>query len=76
MNYTKTEQRILAVLADGEPHLPRELVACIEDDLATSRTLHNHLVRIRRKLPEEETILCQLWRHTRWYRRVRLFRVV
>ena len=49
MMFTKTEQRIIDVLADGEFHRASELLAAI-DAYAEMRNLHAHLANIRHKL--------------------------
>jgi DNA-binding response OmpR family regulator len=57
-NFTPTEQRVLAVLADGEPHDKRQLMAAI-DELAEIATLRMHISNLRKKLRQRnETIHC------------------
>lgn len=51
MEWTPTQSRILAVLADGRPHPPRELRACLWDDLAASPSaVRRHVSAMRGKL--------------------------
>lgn len=57
-DFTPTERRILAVLADGEPHDKYELMNAI-DELAEVNTLRVHLTKLRKKLrPRNETVHC------------------
>lgn len=49
-HFTKTEQRIIAMLADGETHAKGELIICLEDELASFGSLKVHLSNIRKKL--------------------------
>ena len=60
--WTKTEVKILNILADGHPHPREELFTCIDDDLANlKRQLAFHVCNIRRKLkPYGQTIVCQI----------------
>lgn len=70
--FTPTEKRILAVLADGEPHLRNEVFACLQDPLAKPKSIHNHLCTLRIKLRYRgQEILCQLIGRSLYYRQVR-----
>lgn len=72
-NYTPTQKRILAVLADGLPHSSEELLKCIGDDLSPSGNLRVHLSLLRKKLrPLGEDILCEYSYRTYSYRHVKL----
>jgi hypothetical protein len=70
--YTPTQQRILAVLADGKPHRPVDLRECLGDDMAVHSTLRVHIYNLRRLLPPGEAILCEYINRAAWYRHVRL----
>lgn len=74
--FTPTEQRILSVLADGEPHSREELYQCIDDELANrKRVLAVHICNIRLKLkPYGQTIVCQIGGIPVSYRHVVLLR--
>lgn len=72
MTFTRTEQRILDILADGKPHLRADLFHCVPDELGHWHNLNIHLSNIRRKLPDGETILCELRSRRICYRHVRL----
>jgi hypothetical protein len=50
MNLTPTQERLMAVLRDGEPHTYRELNACLNDELANPGNLKNHVCILNKKL--------------------------
>lgn len=59
--FTPTQQRLLAVLSDGEPHSPAELSKCVNDDLAVDGVLRNHIKLLRDKLfSVGELIVCEI----------------
>lgn len=59
--FTPTESRLLAVLADGQPHSRRELHACLPDDLGALSNIQPHLTVLRRRLRlRGEDIVCEL----------------
>lgn len=66
--YTKTERAILNMLSDGQPHLPDDLLALLPDDQSGPECLHNHLCRMRKKLPGKQAIICQFLYRKRWFR--------
>ena len=71
--FTPTEQKMLAILADGLPHTQEELHACLYDDLGRLGNIHMHISNIRKILrPCGESIICEFFRRKRWYRHVRL----
>ena len=70
--WTPTQQRLLAVLADGQPHTRAELRAQLHDELGSPSNLWYHVHQIRRRLPPGETIVCEIHRSTIKYRHVRL----
>lgn len=71
--YTPTEQRILTVLSDGQAHPRKELLACLNDDMAVAHTLRHHIRNIRRKLPEGQTIVFEVgFQFKPYYRHIRL----
>lgn len=73
MEFTPTQQRLLAVLADGMPHSQQELIACLGDSEATMANVHAHLAKLRPKMrPAGEDILCVVHNRQCWYRHVRL----
>jgi DNA-binding CsgD family transcriptional regulator len=59
--YTDSEQKIVDLLADGKPHRPDEIRACLGGDaLLTNKNISSHIYRIRRLLRHKnETIICQ-----------------
>lgn len=83
--YTPTQRRILAVLADGEPHSREELIACLGDadgiagqyDESAYSCLRMHISNLRKVLSAKgQDIVCVKppWRISRWrpmYRQVR-----
>lgn len=71
--YTPTEQRMLDLLGDGQPHRREELHACLYDDLSVCSNIQPHLSRIRRKIrPRGLEIVCELLSRRICYRLVRL----
>ena len=71
--YKTIQQRILEVLADGEPHHCDELLDCLGDELADFSALNNHLFRLRKELEDTgEAIVCELRRRQICYRQVKL----
>lgn len=74
-DFTPIESCILSVLADGQAHPRRELLACLDDSEADKRALAVHVCNIRRKLlPFGQTIVCQIGDHPISYRHVILLR--
>ena len=71
-SYTPTQQRILDLLSDGQPHPREELLECIDDELSNPHNLPNHLCLLRKRLPADHDIICQLLRNKIHYRHVRL----
>jgi len=71
--FTPTQQRIMDVLRDGEPHRREELWACLEDPLASIQNIRPHLTAMRKVLrPRGEDVLC-VWVNRRFcYRWVRI----
>ncbi len=71
--FTPTQQRILELLEDGMPHHRKELIACLNDELADRILLNQRLCALRKKLrPEGHEIICELGKKTIWYRHVLL----
>lgn len=71
--FTPTEQRMLALLADGQPHPRSMLRACLYDDAGAVSNIQPHLSRIRRKLRRRgEGIVCVIWERRICYQHVRL----
>jgi hypothetical protein len=70
--FTSTEQRILAVLGDGERHRQSELQAVLDDELASKGSVFTHLSRIRVKLrPIGQDIICEFNNRRIFYRWIR-----
>ena len=71
--FTPTHQAMLDVLADGRPHLRKELHACLPDELGPPTNIHAHLTAIRKMLrPKGQDIICTLVNGRICYRHVRL----
>jgi hypothetical protein len=71
--WTPTQERILHLLADNQPHLNHEVLACLGDELASLNALHSHLTRIRLKLrPIGQNVICEIRDSRIYYRHVRL----
>ncbi len=57
---TPTQQRMYAVLEDGYPHTPKELHACLDDELGPLTNIQPHLTLLRRKLaPLGQDVICR-----------------
>ena len=65
--FTPTQQRILAMLADGTGHTAEELHSCLNDELQSTSAVKVHVCEIRKRLPADEDILCRdgFYRHIR-----------
>jgi hypothetical protein len=71
--FTPTEERLLAVLGDGEPHNRAELVACLWVEGSEWRNVNPHLVSLRKKVREEKkVIVCQVVNRRFMYRMLAL----
>jgi hypothetical protein len=71
--FTPIQQCLLAVLSDGGPHEPVELLDCLGDPESGVKNLWPHLTYLRRKLrPSGEDIVCEIYRRKMHYRHVRL----
>lgn len=71
-SFTPTQQRLLAVLADGRPHQKGELLAML-DSLVGENTLSVHLCAMRKKLrPIGQDIICQYMERHYYFRQIRL----
>ncbi len=84
LKFTKTQQKILDILADGLPHLRKELWACCPSvqgmdeasikEFARNRT-NVHLMNIRSKLRlVGQDIVCEVVNRRLSYRHVKLLR--
>lgn len=78
--FTKTEQRILRVLADGEAHTAEELFGCLNDDCNgdvpnLKNNLKQVLFHLRKKMAPSGRMVVSEWNYRRAvYRHVRLLR--
>ena len=76
MEFTKTQKRILEVLADGGRHLKAELKNSLPDKEASPKTVAVHICYLRKKLrPIGQDIVCEYYRRRIHYRQVRLLKV-
>ena len=48
--FTPVQRKMYRILEDGMPHDPRDLLACLSDELAEYRTIHVHLTGMRKYL--------------------------
>jgi DNA-binding response OmpR family regulator len=73
-DYTPTQQRMLAILADGMPHTREELHTCINDDLADMHVVNVHISLLRRKLrPIGQDIVKEIgFQFKHYFRHIRL----
>ena len=72
-SFTPTQAKMLAVLADGQPHTRAELHACLVDELGPGSNIRPHLSAIRKKLrPIGQDIICEAVNYKYFYRHIRL----
>lgn len=68
MELTPTEQKILALLSDGEEHAMRELIRCLPDwEMGSRNAVASHINNLRSKLDDSEV---QYVRHVESYYRL------
>jgi DNA-binding response OmpR family regulator len=73
VSFTPTQRRMLLVLADGLPHRPQELHACLHDDLGPLSNIRWHIGKLREKLrPLGQDIVCEVNCRRFYYRHVKL----
>lgn len=72
VSFTPVQRKILAILADGEPHPSREMVGQVLDDpMSTKLNLSDHITSIRGKIKRfNHTIVCEFRKRTMHYRYV------
>lgn len=59
VRFTPTQQRIMDLLSDGQPHGRTELHGCLRDSLSEVQTIENHISHLRKVLrPRGEDIIC------------------
>lgn len=69
MRYTPTQHRLMAVLSDGRPHRPAELLASLGDGLATLQNLRDHISRLRKRVAAAGLeVVCVIHNRTVHYR--------
>lgn len=73
MFFTDTQQRILRILADGEPHKREELVLSFTDKVSNPKVLDNHLSAMRKELRRcGQDIICQFIKRSNHFRLIAL----
>lgn len=66
-------EKMLALLADGMPHLRRDLHDCLYDDSGKLSNIQVHISNLRRQLrPRGQDIVCEITPKGIAYRQVRL----
>lgn len=71
--FTKTQNAMLAVLSDGQPHTREELHKCLPDELSEMSAVRFHISNIRKVLrPKGQDIVCELKYGKIHYRHVRI----
>lgn len=68
----RVQLQILVLLSDGKPHSREEIHRCLSDDLGPLRNVRYHISRIRKFLPVDRHIVCEIFNRTVHYRHVRL----
>ena len=70
--FTPTQKKIMAVLGDGYAHDLKDLLRCLDDEMAVEQTLKVHISNIRKKVnPFGDDIVCRAGA----YRLVRMIQV-
>lgn len=70
---TTVAERILALLADGQPHTNKEVHGCLYDELGPVRNVRAHITNLRKILrPKGEDIVCEFYKMRYCYRHIRL----
>lgn len=70
-NLRPVESRMYRLLSDGKRHRKSELKACLDDELADGMgAVRVHICNLRKKLPPERIILCEVAWMTVYYRMV------
>ncbi len=71
--FTKTQNAILVVLSDGQPHTREELHKCLPDDMTEMSAVRVHVCNIRKVLRTRgQDIICELKNGGIHYRHVRI----
>lgn len=72
-SFTKTQNAILCVLADGQPHTRKELHGCLPDEMTELSAVRVHICNIRKTLRlRGEDIICELHKRAIHYRHVKI----
>ena len=73
IQFTVTEQKLVDILQDGEPHARKDLQLAIDGEYTAAVTVRQHISSIRKKLnPIGQTIVCTLLNRQIQYRWMRL----
>ena len=70
-DFTPTELKMLDVLSDGLRHSKFELLKCC-DEYSQYQMVAQHITSIRKKLPDDETIVCVVYGRRNYYQHVKL----
>jgi hypothetical protein len=69
---TEVQQKILAVLEDGQPHTAKELMACLYDEKSDIKVLHTYIHFLRKKVRERgQDIVVEKWSNVTLWRLAR-----
>lgn len=60
----------MAMFADGLPHSREELRTCLNDDMGALNNVRAHITNLRKLIPADEAIVCELYRATICYRHI------
>jgi DNA-binding CsgD family transcriptional regulator len=72
-DFTPTQQAMLRILADGNPHTKQELHKCLNDELQSLTSVKVHVSNIRKVLRlTGQDIACEMVNRATYYRQVRL----
>lgn len=67
--FTKTQRRMLNVLADGKRHTREELQACMPDPEAARSSIKQHICNIRKRLEAVgQAVVCEQYMGGIYYR--------
>jgi hypothetical protein len=70
--FTPTQQRIVDLLKNGQPHKRDEVRRCV-DELASLASLKTHLVKLRKRIrPHGYDVICQVLHRAYYYRLIKV----
>ena len=66
--FTRTQGRMVDLLRDQKAHTLDELMACIDNDLASRQNLRDHICKLRKNLPLGIVLFSYSHKEVRYYK--------